>query len=153
MSWNVLLPNNNVRCRMRNTLCLPSMLLMLCATGCQIVDTHATVRRALPDVTSAILLSWRKDLASGTRNLRLETNEISGLSFSLTVNEYKALQSLAIDAMTTAIRATTVYSNETSIAVRCDRTTGGCLFVSTQRNRSAERKKLTAIVKMLNIRE
>ena len=132
--------------------CFP-LVFMVCGAGCQSISTHSTVKHALPEVTNAVLLSFHNDLryaATKTLNVRYvatRTNDIPGTSYTLTLGG----GAWPIDMRRITICATTVNSNETSIAVRCDSTSGDVVgYINTRRIPSVERHMLASVIKTLN---
>lgn len=118
-------------------------IVMLCVTGCQSVDTHTTLKRALPEVKTAILVSRR----SNKDYLLIGTNDIPGISYTLTL----AGSRWPIDMRSVTIHATMMNPNETRIGVRCDSTCGDVIgMMSTRRIPSVERHTLASIIKAIN---
>lgn len=134
------------------------LVFMVCVAGCQTstydippADAHTTVKRTLPEVTNAILFSFRRDLSGTHKDERykviMTTNDIPGISYTLTEYEGGGWGSRT----TTTICTTAVNSNEASIAVRCATVGGGCLPPwPVTRHRGVERRTLAAIIKTLN---
>ena len=115
-------------------------IVLICATGCQSVDTHATLERALPEVKTAILISCHS-----SKDYRpVVTNDIPGVSYTLTLVGGR----WPVDMRRVSIRASMTGSNETHIAVRCDSTCGDVIgMMSTRRIPSVERHVLASIIK------
>jgi hypothetical protein len=136
-------------------ICCLSFIFILCA-GCQTTsqdwppaDAHTTVKRTLPEVTNAILLSYRQYLGSETNKVTMKTNDIPRVSFTLDIMKYEGhWPSGGITA--TTIRATAINSNESSIAVRCASVYGDVFPCPVTRHRGVERRTLAAIIKTLN---
>ena len=132
-----------------------SIILMMCVTGCETssydtppADAHTTVNHTLPEVRDAILLSYHPPLASKSRIVIMNTNEVSGVSYTLTETESKGAWQ---ESRTITIKATAINSAESSIAVRCITVGGGCLApFPVSRHRIIERHTLSEIVKTLN---
>ena len=154
------------------------LILMFCVAGCRSPGTGATVKHPLPEVVAAILQSCRPESGYDVRRSNIfgagaagsiVTNEVRGVSFTLTLGENPATlpwreprqirvggtsDVFTVDSwpqyITTKISARAVSSAESKVHVRCDGYSGCIqLAISHERCRDLEMRRLTSIVKML----